>query len=572
MVAKILKFLNLEISGLHKAAYILGISAVLSQILGLLRDRLLAGTFGASQTLDVYYAAFRVPDFIFVSLGSLVSVGIIIPMLISRLDKNADGSGLSSVMSMAGKKFVNNLFSAFTILISIVSALAFFFFPIIIPFLFPGFSAEAVNQTVLLGRILLLSPIFLSISNLFSSVVQVHNRFYIYALSPILYNIGIIIGILVLYPFLGITGLAWGVALGAFLHLVMQIPFVLGEGYKPSLSLRLQWKEVGEVFTVSLPRTITLSIQLISLMILTMQASRMTEGSIAIFSFSYNLESVPLSIIAVSYSVAAFPLLSRFYTEGDTKKFIEHFTVALRHIIFWTTPALVLFIVLRAQIIRVILGSGKFSWDNTKLTAAALAIFALSLLAQSLVMLFIRSYYAAGNTRKPLLINCFSAMITLISSVILVSLFEYSQFFRFFIERLFKVDGIPGTEILMLPLAFSIGSMVNVILFWIFFERDFPGMGKEALGTLFHSFAASVLMGGGAYITLNLLAPNLDLNSFTGVLTQGVVSGIVGILVGMSILQILKNAEFKEMTKVFQERFWRRVWKVKIVGGEQTEL
>lgn len=570
MVARILKFLNLEISGLHKAAYILGISAILSQILGLLRDRLLAGTFGASQTLDIYYAAFRIPDLIFVSLGSLVSVGVIIPILVAYIDRG--GSNEVQKISVEGKAFVNNLFSFFIYITSLVSLVIYIGFPYIAPYLFPGFSPDAIDKTVLLGRILLLSPILLGISNLFSSIVQVHSRFYIYALSPILYNLGIIVGIVCFYPLFGLTGLVWGVVLGAFLHLVVQVPFMLQEGYNPSFLLKPRWKEIREVVKVSLPRTIALSTQLFSLMVLTMFASKMAEGSIATFNFAYNLESVPLSIIAVSYSVAAFPLLSKMYTNGDMDKFALHFTTALRHIIFWTTPALVLFIVLRAQIIRIILGSGKFSWDNTKLTAAALAIFALSLLAQSLVLLFIRGYYAVGNTKKPLLINIFSALITIVSSVVLIGLFQSVSFFRYFIEHLFKVDGIVGTEILMLPLAFTIGSLCNVVLFWFFFKRDFPLLGTRPLETLFHSFSGSVIMGGVAYVTLNLLAPYLDLNTFFGILTQGTISGIVGIVAGMLVLYILKNSEFIEMMKVYRERFWHKIYKVKIIGGEQRGL
>jgi putative peptidoglycan lipid II flippase len=572
MVAKILKFLNLEINGLHKAAYILGVSAVLSQILALFRDRLLAGTFGASKTLDIYYASFRVPDFIFVSLGSLVSVGVIIPMLIDRLNRDGDGAEVSSQMSEAGKAFVSNLLSAFMLLILSVSVAMFFLLPYCVSFLFPGFSPDALRETILLGRILLLSPILLGVSNLFSSIVQVHNRFYIYALSPILYNVGIIIGIVGLYPMFGDVGLVWGVVLGALAHMMVQVPFMIAEGYTPTFSLRLNWKEIGQVFTTSLPRTVTLSTQMIALMVITTFASKMTEGSIATFNFSYNLQSVPLSIIGVSYAVAAFPLLSRMYTSGDREKFIEHFSTALRHIIFWTVPSMVLFIVLRAQIIRIILGSGKFSWDNTRLTAAALALFAFSLVAQNLLLLFVRGYYAAGNTRKPLFINSISAALTLAATWFFVHLFYTSLFFRIFIEHLFKVDGIPGTEILMLPLAFSIGALANLILLWVFFRIDFPKLGRRALGTLFHSFAASVIMGGVSYLVLNILAPHLNLNTFSGVLVQGLLAGLGGILVGMLILQLLKNSEFKEMAKVFQERFWYKIWKVKIVGEEQREL
>ena len=136
-------------------------------------------------------------------------------------------------------------------------------------------------------------------------------------------------------------------------------------------------------------------------------ASTLEEGSVSIFNFSYNLQSVPIVIIGVSYSVAAFPSLIKFFSSGNREGFISQIGDAARVIIFWSLPITFLFIVLRAQIVRVLLGSGAFSWSDTRLTAAMLAIFAVSLIAQNLLPLLIRGYYAAGNTRRPLLVNLF---------------------------------------------------------------------------------------------------------------------------------------------------------------------
>src|SRR3989344_3022937 len=216
MVKKVFHILNREISGLHEAAYLLGAFAIGSQVLALFRDRLFAYTFGANRLLDLYYAAFRIPDFIFVSIASMVSVSVLVPFFIDKL-KEGDGSG---------KHFIDNSFSVFFVSIILVSLVAFIFIPFLIPYVFPGFDSEPLKtHLVTLSRIMLLSPIFLGLSNFLASITQIYNRFFIYALSPLLYNLGIIIGILVFYPLWGVSGLAWGVALGAALHFLVQVPF-----------------------------------------------------------------------------------------------------------------------------------------------------------------------------------------------------------------------------------------------------------------------------------------------------------------------------------------------------------
>ena len=213
MVKKLVSLLNLETGGLHEAALLLGLSALGSQILGLVRDRLLAANFGAGAELDLYYSAFRLPDLLYVSLASLISVTVVVPFIVGRLERGE---------RPAVKKFLDSLFTVFCFGMIAVSAILFFLIPYLSSVLFPGFEAPAQTELILLTRILLISPFFLGLSNLLAAVTQSAGRFLVYATSPILYNLGIIIGILIFYPLFGLPGLALGVVVGAFLHLAVQ--------------------------------------------------------------------------------------------------------------------------------------------------------------------------------------------------------------------------------------------------------------------------------------------------------------------------------------------------------------
>src|SRR3989344_944847 len=299
MVEKILNLLNKEIGGLQEGAMLLGSSAVASQILALIRDRLFASTFGASGTLDVYYASFRIPDFIFVSIASFVSVTVLIPFLIDRINKG----------EREGKEFLNGVFTVFFFTITLVSIAAFFFVPKLTGVLFPGIVGVHRDELIMLTKIMLLSPILLGVSNLLGSITQTAKKFLVYALSPILYNVGIILGIIFLYPIFGISGLGYGVVLGAVFHVLIQVPSVARVGLLPWFSWKVKLSDIRDVVYLSLPRTLGLSMNHIALLALMSLASYMNEGSIAVFNFSLNLQSVPLAIIGVSYSVAAFPPL-----------------------------------------------------------------------------------------------------------------------------------------------------------------------------------------------------------------------------------------------------------------------
>lgn len=164
---------------------------------------------------------------------------------------------------------------------------------------------------------------------------------------------------------------------------------------------------------------------------------------------------------------------------------------AARHIIFWSMPAVALFIVLRAQIVRVILGSGAFDWADTRLTAAALALFIVSLVAQGLILLFVRGYYAAGNTRKPLVINVIGALFVIIFSFSFIKLFSAFPVWQFFVESLLRVEGLAGTQILMLPLGYSLALILTASAFWYLFQKDYSAFSSLLSKVFFSEYCSS---------------------------------------------------------------------------------
>lgn len=547
-----------EFESLHKAAYLLAAFAFLSQILAIVRDRLLARSFGAGPELDVYYAAFRIPDFLYITIASLVSITVLVPFLAERIGKEDKEEA---------KRFVRGVFTFFTLSVGAGSVVAFFLAPLLADVLVPGFSEVQKTTFASITRILLLSPILLGVSSILGSVAQTYRKFFVYALAPVIYNVGIILGIVFFSPAGGILGVAWGVVFGAALHLLIQLPIFFSHGFSLGIET-LSWRELRKVISLALPRTIALSASQFSLIALVAAGSLLAGGSIAIFSFAFNLQSVPLSIIGVSYSIAAFPTLARLNALGAAKEFAGHVALAARHILLWSLPVIVLFVVLRAQIVRATLGSGLFDWTDTRLTAATLAVFAVSVAAQGISLLLTRAYYAAGRTRIPLIINVSTAGIAAILGIFFAFLLHTSDAVRTFLEEVFRVAYVPGSEVIALAVAYAFGQLVNGVLLFLFFRRDFPDF-SLSLGRSFGQISfASLLMGLVAYRMLHVLAPLLNTDTFMGIFLQGLFAGLAGIVVAVLVLMILKNREITETWTALHRRMRPRA----ILAPDQGEL
>ena len=557
MIKRVFNLFHQEFGGLNQAAMILASSSLISGFLGLLRDRLLAGTFGAGQMLDVYYASFKIPDFLYIISLSIASVTVLIPFFLERISTHQE----------KGQKFFDNIFSIFLLAMILLTAIVFFIIPYLSDIVAPGFSLASKNQFVILTRILLLSPFLLGLSNLLSSIVQSFNRFFVYALSPLLYNIGIIFGIVFLFPRLGMTGIVLGVVLGALLHVSIQIPTIIKLNFVPKFKLKLNFPEAWQVIKFSLPRTFGLGLNQIVLIFITAMASLFSVGSIAVFNLSLNLQSVPLAVIGVSYSVAAFPTLARLFVSNQKKKFLEQTIIALRQIIFWLVPISILVIVLRAQIVRVIFGYGKFGWRDTRLTAACLALFAISLFSQALITLFVRAFYAAGKTMRPIIVNVVSSVFTILGIFIFLGLINNPSS-KSFMNAVLRVKDVPGSEMLILPLVFSLGMIFNSIFLVKIFQKDFGPVWEHIRKTFFQISLASLLMGVITYLSLNIFDKIFNIRTFIGIFLQGFISAILGAVVWYLILSFMKNEELHDIVKVFKQKFW----KTPAIAPEPEEL
>ncbi len=537
---RIINFLSRQAGGIHEAAYLLAVFALLSQLLALVRDRLLAGAFGAGPVLDLYYASFRLPDFLFATLASLFSLYALLPTL-SRLEEESEGLVIS---------FLRQVLWFFFIGFGTISGLAIIFTPVLVGIIAPGLAGPPL---ILLIRIILLQPLLLGLSNILASFTQLRHRFLLYSISPLLYNLGIIVGVVFFYPHIGLAGLGWGVVMGAALHALIQVPFFTSER-ATVLSWRRGYKLFKEVLFLSVPRTLALAAGQITLLILVAIASLFATGSIAIFMLAYNLRAVPLAIIGVSYSVAAFPTLARLHSQGAYEEFSHHVEMALRHIIFWSVPATVLVIVLRAYLVRVILGAGAFSWAATKLTAAALALFIVSLLAESITLLVARGYYAAGKTARPLAFGLADVIISVVSASLLVFLLHSNLAFRSFLEIILRVSDVGGTTVLMLAVGLSLGSVAEGALSLIYFASDFKLAWPPLRQALVQSLSAALVGGAVTYIVLTILGPVADATTLLGVFFKGLTGGLLGIVAAGLVLSWFKNREFLEVFKAATQK------------------
>ncbi len=457
-----LKLFNIQTKNINSATYILAFTSLISALFGLLRDRLLAGRFGAGETLDAYYAAFRIPDFINMVLIIGAIAAAITPIFSQRL--------ISSKKDAF--KFLSNLINVFLFFLIIISIILIIFVPQIISLIAPGFTAEKKELTVLLTRIMFLSPILLGVSNIISSILRVFQRFVITSIAPVLYNVGIIIGILFFAPRFGIQGLAWGVVLGGLLHLLVQVPTLLRVGFKLEKIFDLKEPGLIESIKLTVPRSIGLATTQINLIIITAIASTLASGSVAIFNLAENLSRPLYTFIAVSFSTAAFPALSLAFSKRDKEKFQNIFSAAFDKIIFLTLPFGILFFIFRDLIVKIILQTGKFGSFDSQLAAVSFGLFSLGIFAEGLILLLAKSFYAFHDTKTPTVVSIADAIFTLFLSFLFVKLLSFSNAFSQFFISFFAIKAADGIEVAALPLAISLSAVLQfLILFFLFWRK-----------------------------------------------------------------------------------------------------
>lgn len=548
MVRTILKTLTAPVRGLHQAAYVLAGLTLASQALALLRDRLFAHSLGASSTLDLYYAAFKVPDLVFALVASLVSAYVLIPR-IAGASKEESRKLLSQTASFL---FVGG---------GLICLMLALFAPTYLFVFFPSAaSSEHAEEFVTLTRLLLVQPILLGLSGIVTSVTQVSRKFVLFALSPVLYNIGIIVGTVVLYPLVGLVGIGMGVVIGALAHLLIHIPVLIEAKLIPRLtvpSVSVLWSVMRD----SVPRSLALAMGSVTTLFLTILAARTGEGSISVFTLAGNLQAVPLSLIAASYATAAFPVLAESMEAKKYEVFRSTLGAAARHILFWSAIVSVLTLVLRAHIVRIVLGTGAFDWDATRLTAAVLAVLVIALMAQGIVLLASRAFYAAQKSWTPLSIQATGAVVSVFFAWGALALADALPAFKYFVEALLRVEDTPGSSILLIALGATVGQLVTGFLALITLGSVAPGMARGLMRPMFEGLGAAILGGAASYGVLSFVGSLAPATTLLVVFAEGFLAGMVGLTVAAAVLALLENQEFKDLADALKRLKFRTALK-----------
>ncbi|KND49361.1 MAG: virulence factor [Parcubacteria bacterium C7867-008] len=558
MVREFLSKITAPVRGLHQAAYLLALLTLASQLLALARDRIFAHTFGASEVLDMYYAAFKIPDLVFALVASLVSAYVLIPMISGMEKKEA-------------RRLLSETATFLVITGGFACILLAIFAPNFVFILFPGFSASPnADMFVGLVRVLLLQPILLGLSGILGSVTQIKRRFVLFALSPVLYNLGIIFGTVFLYPDYGIIGIGIGVLIGATAHLLLNVPTAFGAKLLPYPRIP-SYKVILSVVRNSVPRSLALGMGTVTTLGLLAIANRLGSGSVSVFTLASNLEAVPLSLIGAAYATAAFPVLAEQHGKGKTEEFQATIYAAARHIILWSSVILVLTVVLRAHIVRIILGSGAFDWDATRLTAAILGIMVLSLIAQGIILLAARAFYAAHRSWNPLLVQLADCGISILGAIGFLGLAKAIPEVRYFVESLFRVTDVPGSEILFVACGFTLGQLIMGTVALITLRTVAPGAARELIRPILESFGAALLGGTAAYGALTLMGNIAPLTTLPVVVAEGAVAGMVGLAVACAVLFMLQNKEMRAIgSALLKLRNLRALKPYAPIGNDET--
>lgn len=509
---------------LSSASIILIVTLTTSNLLGWVRLHFLFQKI-PTEILDTYVAAFRLPDLIFnlIVLGAVSSA--FIPIFADYLAKKKD------------KEAWHIANSILTLLVLILLGLLiplYFFIPALTPYLVPYFDAARQQTVVDLSRIFLLSPFLFGISYVLGGILNSYQRFFAYSIAPLFYNLAIIAGTILFADRFSVYGVAWAVVVGAFLHLVIQlIPAVqLGFRFRPVLdTAHLAVRRVGALMV---PRVLGMAANQIMWVAFTALAS-IAAGANAILESANNIQTMPTVVFGASLATAVFPLLSRHAALKRKDLFQNDVLTIARWVIFLLLPASIGLVLLRAQVIRLVLGSGHFGWEETILAASTLGLFSVSLVFSGLIPLFARAFYAMKDTLTPMFLSSVSAAIAI------------------GLAYIFTRGTLPVAPVL--AACFSVGAFLNALLLYYYLDRRLDGhLNGSLLKFSAEVFAASFVMAVAVQGVKYWIGTIFDLDRVVWLVLQTGAAAVVGVVVFWGVASLFRIPEASHLPKVLRRR------------------
>lgn len=417
---------------LPQGAAILSVLIFASYVMGLVRDRTFARTFGAGAELDAYNAAFVLPELL---LDVLVEAGLAAPFIpiFLQLRSGADPA--------AGDRFARAILTGAVTIMGIAAVVMFVFAEATTELIAPGFAGSQRDLYVDLFRLMLATPILFAASLTLGQVLLAEQRFFWYGLAPLLYNGGIILGTVAFSDGLGIQGPAIGAVIGAAIHLGSRFIGLRGSAFRIGLGWSAPRESIRDFVRLMVPKMVSHPVEPMTFLFFTRVATRLEEGSVTAVSFARNFQSVPVSLVGVAFALAVFPALSTAYATRDRRGFLRLFGQNLATIAVITTAAAVALAVVGEIAIRILLGGGAFGSRDVALTALVLGAFAISIPFESVGHLLSRAIYATRHTLLQVVSSLVGLGVTVLATVILLQ----------------------PLGIVAIPLGFAIGQAVKVV-------------------------------------------------------------------------------------------------------------
>lgn len=494
------------------------ITMMLAKILGLIRDRLLAHFF-LPDKIDIFWAAFRLPDLIF----QILILGALSVAFIPVFTEYMESKGKEEAFEMS--RAILNISLMIFILVTVV--IYFAALPITSNFIAPGFTLEKQAQVVALTRIILIGQIILVLGSFFIGIQQSFQRFIVPAFAAVFYNLGIILGIVFFGKSFGILGAAIGVVIGAFLHVAIQLPLIFSLGFRFKFPPHFLHPGVKEIIKLMSVRTFGLAAEQINETVGVALASLASIGSVTYLTFSQHLQVVPIGLFGATLAQAALPVLSSERARGRIEEFKITLLTTMHQILFLALPAAAILIVIRIPVVRLIFGASQFDWRATVLTGSTLAYLSIGLAAQAVSLLFVRGFYALKDTKTPVMISLVVVVVNIILSV----------YFIIFLK-------LPVWSI---GLANSISTLLSaVLLFWMLHFKVNKFKLSQVLMPLGKMLMATIIMGIALYVPIKLLDQVIfDTTKTINLLVLTSISSIFALSVYVFLVWFLKVRELR---------------------------
>lgn len=400
------------------ASTLIAIASLISYGLGLVRDRMIAVNFGTTSEADAYNSSFLIPDLLFNLFIAGALMAAFMPIFAKHLSEDKqEADRIGSLMITIGTLFIGFL--------AIICAI---FMKSIISFTFSGIPAEMQNDIVNMTRLMLISSIFFTVSNTLGNILMSYKHFFSYAISPVVYNLGIIIGVISFNEKFGIYSAAIGVVIGSFLHMIIRLLDLKQTDFSFKPNTDIKNPSFKKILKLMIPKSIGLISWQLNLFLFSIVGIKLIEGGWAAFNYARNIQSFAVSLFGISLATAVFPYLSASVAEKKIELFTEQIQDTIQRTLFFTIPAAFGLAIMSKPLVSMILQGGIFQEKSITLTSLILVYFAFSIPFESMVHTLARGFYAFQNTLTPMIINLFSMAIIAFSTLFMAMRFGIEWF------------------------------------------------------------------------------------------------------------------------------------------------